>query len=78
MSVSLISFELCILTLYWSSHNGYIDRKKQNKDLYTPKYVVVIIFIQSLPRGDLRRLPCKGGVIKANIEQANLQPIVAD
>lgn len=61
-----------------SSHNGYIDQRKQNTALYTPKNIIIVIFIQALSSRHWRCFTRKRSVIKANIKQSDLEPVVAD
>ena len=56
----------------------YKQNATQGERLYTPKNIIIIILIQTLPTRNLGRLPHKRRIIEPHIQQPNLQPIITD
>jgi hypothetical protein len=42
------------------------------------KYVVIVVFIQTFPARDFRRLSNKSSIIKSHVQKADFQSVVAD
>lgn len=52
--------------------------KKNTVTLGTAKQIVIIIFIKALATGNIGRLAGKGSIVKANVQEADLQTVIAD
>ena len=51
---------------------------QQGSSSSTPKDIIIVIIIEALPRGNLRSFPGIGRIIKPNVQQTNLEPVIAD
>ena len=51
---------------------------QQGSSSSTPKDIIIIIIVEALPRGNLRSFPGIGRIIKPNVQQTNLEPVIAD
>ena len=58
--------------------NKEFEKEKGKIFSSTPKNIIIIIIIKTLPRRNLRNFPGKSSIVKPNVQQANLEPISAD
>lgn len=59
-------------------NKGYIDFYRLGSRSVSSKYIIIVVFVQSLPARDFRAVSGKSSVVKTDIQQSDFQSIVAD